>query len=314
MKKAVYCIINKAMNPQDTAFGNRLFIWAQFYYLTYRTNFEYKIIVQEEHWPELKFLNLPNTVSLNKNDFYPKEKTYEISEKHLRSIIFDNKIKHLRSHNYWYLDKWYIVDGQYDELDIKSPYSLIKFKNASINDILSKYFKSFASIHIRRYHGIHFDENDLDEMAPHLKEQYLNEVYRACVPSHYIYIKDEVYFKIIEKLIHADQNIKIYISTDLPEKFYKHYKTRYFKNTLKDKYDYYEKMKNIMKECFPEELIDKNKRVVEDLLDFFVLAYSKFIIMPDYSTWSRIAQKIKNTNYLRLPIDDNVLNLLNFKM
>jgi hypothetical protein len=147
-----------------------------------------------------------------------------------------------------------------------------------------------------------------------LKEQYLKETFKPILKTAYTYIKDEVYFKLIEKLLESNQNVKIYISTDLPEKFYKHYKTRYFKNTIKDKTNYYENLKNILKECFPESIIDRNKKVVEDLLDFFVIAYSKFIIMPDYSTWSRIAQKVKNTNYLRLPIEDNALNLLNFKM
>lgn len=314
MEKAIYCIIDKKIHPEDTAFGNRMYIWTQFYYLTYRTNFEYKIVVQDEYWPELKFLNLPNTIALKKEDFHPKQKTYKISKNHLKSIIFDNCTKHLRTHDYWYLDEWYIVDGGYDELDIPNPYSLIKFKNPSINDILSNYFKSFVSIHIRRYHGIYSTEDDLDEMPPSLKEQYLKETFKPLSKTAYTYIKDEVYFKLIEKLLESDQNVKIYISTDLPEKFYKHYKTRYFKDTIKDKNDYYEKLKNVLKECFPVQFIDSNKKIVEDLLDFFVMAYSKFIIMPDYSTWGRIAKKVKNTNCLKLPIDDNALNLLKFKM
>jgi adenylate kinase family enzyme len=302
------------MSLEDTAFGNRLIIWAQSYYLTYRTNFEYKIFVQEEYWPELKFLNLPNTVALKKEDFYPKQKTYKISENHLRLIVFKNYTKDLRSHNYWYIDKWYLFDGEPEVSQLPNPYALIKFKNPSINGILSEYFKSFVSIHIRRYHCTSYTEDDLNEMPLDLREQYIKESYKPLLDQNSYYIKDEVYFKIIEKLLESDQNVKIYISTDLPEKFYKHYKIRYFKDTIKDKNDYYEKLKNVLKECFPESMIDKNKKIVENLLDFFVLAYSKFIIMHRYSTWSKITQKVKNTSFLKLPIDDNALNLLNFKM
>lgn len=318
MERAIYCIINKNINPYDTAFGNRLYMWAQCFYVSYRTNFEYKIYVQEEYWPELKFLNLPNTEALPRNKFYPKQKVYKISENHIESIILNKNIRHLMREKYWYIDNWCIFDHvrkiHIENLDIPNPYSLIKFKNPSINEILKNYFKSFVTIHIRRYHGIHYSEEDLNEMPQKLKEEYLNEAYYGEECTSYVYIKDETYYKIIEKLINSNKNVKIYISTDLPLKYYKHYKTRYFKTALKDKYDYYEKMKNILKECFSEDLIDSNKKIVEDLLDFFVTAYSKFVVLPSASTWSRIAVKIKNTKHLKLPIDDAALNLLRFKM
>jgi hypothetical protein len=302
------------MNSEDTAFGNRMYIWTQLYYVSYRTNFEYKIAVQKEKWPELKFLNLPNTIALKEEDFCKNEKVYKISESHLKLIIHKNNIEYLKTNNYWYLDEWLIYEGQYDKLNLPNPYSLIKFKNPSINDILSEYFKSFVSIHIRRYHGTYYTEDDLSEMPLNLREQYLKESYFPTTLTHYTYIKDAVYFKIIEKLINSNENVKIYISTDLPLKFYKHYKTRYFKKNIKDKYDYYEKFKNILKQCFTDDYIDNNKKIVEDLLDFFVIAYSKFIIMPNYSTWSRIAKKVKNTKCLNLPISEVALELLQFRI
>ena len=181
MEKAIYCIINKKINPNDTAFGNRLYIWAQCFYVSYRTNFEYKIYVQEEYWSELQFLNLPNTVSIPPNEFYSKQKVYKISERHIKRIIVNKNINHLMNENYWYIDDWYIFDhiGKFrvEDLDMPNPYSLIKFKNSSINDILKNYFKSFVTIHIRRYHGIHYFEEDLDEMPQKLKEEYLNEAF-----------------------------------------------------------------------------------------------------------------------------------------
>jgi hypothetical protein len=58
MDKTIRIICTKSNNV-DGSIGNSIFKWAQGYYLNYKCNFEYKIILEEEVWSELNLIDLP---------------------------------------------------------------------------------------------------------------------------------------------------------------------------------------------------------------------------------------------------------------
>ena len=44
--------------PNDTGFCNRIFHWEFAYEVNKRNNFDFKILLQEQFWPEYKYIDL----------------------------------------------------------------------------------------------------------------------------------------------------------------------------------------------------------------------------------------------------------------
>jgi len=80
-KKVIRCVVyDTPMSNSDAGFGSRLLSWCFAYYLSSLTNFTYKILIDEDAWPELCFLKFPNTLvvkNLEKGDHYIDSNFYE---------------------------------------------------------------------------------------------------------------------------------------------------------------------------------------------------------------------------------------------
>ena len=53
--------------PNDTGFCNRIFHWEFAYEVSKRNNFDFKILLQEQFWPEYKYIDLPYIIIIYTN-------------------------------------------------------------------------------------------------------------------------------------------------------------------------------------------------------------------------------------------------------
>jgi hypothetical protein len=313
MSKTIRCLVHKHNYKHDTSFGNRLYYWSQSFLITARTKFEYNVVVQREFWPELIFLHLPNTLSKSIHSFLDVEdgggRCSLISPNEAEEII-KHGFQSFQHENHWFLEphtnanvySCIVDDPEYSPNLIlsrlfDSVFKSIQFKHKEINDFFENTFKDHVGIHIRRLHGIHLSEGDIQDLPEYLREDYLKE-YRPG-DKYYPYIKDEEYFKIIDKILEHNPNQKFYLSTDLPPKYYQHYFEKY-KNIFEVS-SYREELISILDKYYSKDLVEKTDYIISYLLDFFALSHSKLIIRPYKRTsWSKTAQKIKGTQSIIL--------------
>lgn len=272
MTKTIRIICSKR-NTLDASIGNSIFRWAQGYYLNYKCNFEYKIILQEETWSELNIIDLPNT-EVRSGDL--REGAFRIDEFLLQDVFLNDNIDRLTCHDHLYLDEWYIFDGfdgpmlmYYDDNNQKiqqtlpyfstNPLRLIKFKSEEVENFFVDEFSDFVSIHIRRYFGVVIRQKNLKTLPEEIQKDFYREYleisknyydgWKSSTNDETVYrhpfIPDNHYYEIIEEMLDYDINQKFYISTDIPRKYYQYYKHRY--RNIHDKFDYLEKFENIVK-------------------------------------------------------------------
>lgn len=337
MDKTIRIICTKSNNV-DGSIGNSIFKWAQGYYLNYKCNFEYKIILEEEVWSELNLIDLPYTETM-KGDL--KENAFKIELPLLKDVFLNDNVDELKSHDHLYLDEWYIFDGpslRYidDDGEIKGqiidcgavdPLRLIKFKNEEVENFFKEEFSDFVGIHIRRFCGVIIGKGELETLPKEIVYDFYRDYLRSSIPyiqgwrtlnnEKYVhpFISDEHYYRAIEEILDYNINQKFYLSTDIPHKYYQYYKERY--NNIYDKYDYFEKFEKIVKKHhekilnfdasnIPNNVLERYGKpeylVFANLLDIFALSNSKLIIQSFLSSWGRICKRIRDTNQILLPL------------
>lgn len=323
LDKTIRCLVLKTSYKNDTSLGNRLHCWAQAYFISKRTNFEYKILVQKEFWPELIYLNLPHTYVKDKDKFVYDEKSdtlaETITEDHLDKIILENDLSILKTQNHWCISEWYILNETYKGRDVvklleEDPFTKINFKQKEINQFFKDKFSNFVGIHIRRNAAIYFKPGDMETLPKHIQELYIKEVipatkYYTKDYSNQIYrhpfIRDTQYHAIIDKILEIKPNQIFYLSADLPLKYFDYYKEKYFKH-IHDRDDYISELIEILKKYYPPEVIEKTKYIVSDLLDIFALSQTKLIIQSYASSWGRSASRRGKTDQIILPLHGNM--------
>lgn len=279
----------------DTGFGNRLFHWLNAYRISKKYNFEYKILVEKIWWPELEYIELPNTEYFHSEYSFEEYHLYKqkfignslpITNKMFKDFINGESI--LDDFNHWYVD--------FDYSMYIHPFPKLKLKfDLKFN------FKNILGIHIRRGNGINFpilgeiykdeigvygkvSEEDLSIM--NWKSQFtLNKTDTPYIPNEY-------YYKWIDLFLAQSEKNNIYISYDIPDEYIKPFYLKY-KNRVITKYDIMENI-NYNKLQWPYANTFKN------VVDLFCLSSSSYLVGHPKSSWSFFSKMYSNLEFPKL--------------
>lgn len=273
--------IDSCSHFDDSGWGQRIYSLEQAYYIGYKTEFEYQILVQTLDWPELHFLNIPNVIGIDCDD--PKEfiKTPDGQEaKYLNcdlinEILMKNKHQLLKRSDHWYFDEW--IEETKDLVKETFFVKKITFKNLNVEKYLKDKFKDIVGFHLRRKYWVRVEEKDLEHVPPHLREKYWKEVedYRDTPVDQYLFIPDHEYFRVLDKIVENNKKQKIFLSSDISSEFYEHYYDRYDIITYKD---CEHEFKSLLSETVDQKIIDQYPDTVNTLFDSFALSYCKLIV------------------------------------
>ena len=247
-------------HPNDTSLGNRLYHWEQAQLLYGE---EYVLSFEKQYYPESEFFNFPNSIFEDEGTWVKTIENLQDQweETWLQSMAGQPKLQ----------------DNLVNTITLKDPKNDKKFKTL---------FGKYHGVHLRRGAGIWFTDDDINSIPADVKDDYL-ELYNKLNENHdvveddtYQYIQDSNYF---DKM---DGKKKYYIASDIPAKYYAHWKDKY---KIVDKNDLIDKFKKI---C---PLNDMNEDVFESIMDFIALAYSKDILAHKGSTFNLSAARWQGT-------------------
>lgn len=165
-------------------------------------------------------------------------------------------------------------------------------------EIVNTYWRTFHksrlgnSRHSKEYK--YFDllvEKDTDTEKKYLPTKKLFRDYGWV--NDYKIIPDSDYFNLIINVILRDNpDQKIYISSDIPKKYYSYYYDN-FPNNILDRTLYFEKFLNFYKDKLPAKKFNKKYsiptfKIFENVFDLMVGCYSETVVKST-SNWSKIA-------------------------
>ena len=247
----------------DTALGNRLYHWEQAQSL-YGEN--YRLSFEQKYYPESEFFNFPNTV-------FEDDGTWDETVSNLQDQWEETWLQSMAGQT----STLTALTGPYD-----NHISTITLKDPNWDKKFKTLFGKYHAIHLRRGSGTWLNDDDISSIPDGIREDYL-EYYKKVNDGHtvvdsdtYQYIQDSQYFN------EMDGKKKYYIASDIPSKYYSHWKDKY---KIVDKNDLMDKFKKI---CSV-----KKKYVAESLIDFIALAYSKGILAHKGSTFNLTAARWK---------------------
>jgi hypothetical protein len=178
---------------------------------------------------------------------------------------------------------------------MERPLQNIKLKHTFIQNLLENFTKGCVGIHIRRHNGVSVLEDDINSLPDNNREEYRQFIQKTnSVHNAYKFIRDDVYFEIIDEILKINPNQKFYVSSDLPKKFLTQFYDKYSNNLLDNT--------SIIKKI-TEFLVDNNHdvyklktygNVVENIVDLFSLSYCNFLIKSNKSTWSEFAEEYRH--------------------
>ena len=242
--------------PHDTSLGNRLYHWEQAQLLY---GAEYVLSFEKKYYPESEFLNFPNSIFEDDGSW---DNTLENLQDQWEETWLQNMAGQIK-----------LEDNIISTITVKDPKNDEKFKTL---------FGKYHGVHLRRGSGMWFTEDDIASIPADLKIDYL-ELYNKLNHNHdvveddtYKYIQDSDYFD------QMDIEKEYYIASDIPSKYYAHWKDTY---KIVDKNDLIDEFKKI---C---PLNDMNQDVFESIMDFIALAYSKRILAHGGSTFNLTAAR-----------------------
>lgn len=280
---------------EDTGLCNRIFHWQLAEFLNEKNNYEYTIYVGESYWPELnELIELPHTKIFNENetdDVDLKILNLTRDSKPLTDFDINNfilKNDFTLSENHLYSDFQFQILSEFNnQIDIKRNISNVKLKDLDLQSLIHEFSKDMVGIHIRRGRGVQY-ENDLTSLPNLIQSNYIN--YRLKegreTAKYYIYefIRDDVYFNIIDSILEINPLQKFYVSHDLPDDIFEYYINRY-PNSIYTKTHFYDFIENRYKTPIQH---------VKNVIDLFSLSNTKFVIMHPLSTWSTFAFNYNN--------------------
>lgn len=305
-----------AISDKDTGLGNRLLHWASLYYISTICG-NCKILVEKKYWPELQFLELPNTESCEKNLNNIKSTSLKLSSQDIKDIIYEKNLNILDDNfDCYYSDEFICFENEITSLGI----SKIKFKNDNITKFFKDNFSNIFTVHLRRGLGtiptFGFIKDFLSYKTKEDFKKYCLDYYlsiRYDPPEEYSIIPDRIYFSVIDEIIKENSNQKFYISSDIKEEYYSYYFDRYSNNIIK-KEEYFHKfisLLNIQNDFYLSDELNTfvgSKKfslhsTLANLFDLFVLINSHTLVVDNYSTWSIVASLIGRKKKLIKVID-----------
>jgi hypothetical protein len=311
----------------DSGLCNRILHWEVAYHLSKKTNFEYKIILRDYHWPESVLLDIPNTIiddSLIDGGF-----NHKISEMYFKHTVSGNNSKVISSKSIYRkflmqlienVDEIYQFDHLYsdfgflyidDIIDMNPsdrPLIDIKIKYDYIDSYIKDFTKDLVGIHIRRNNGVFKSLIDVESIPVEIRSDFIEHTKRNVTGSRYHFIRDNTYFYIIDEILKINPKERFYISHDLPTELMEYYKTKYGDRVV----DRFSMINHISDYLVNETDIDVYwlewyGNVISNIIDLFGLSYTKFKILHPTSTWSFVSSVYNITPYVFLD-DDTIGN------
>ena len=291
-------------DKNDLGIGERWNSWLGVYNLVKLNKMEHRIQCMRKQFPESILFKFPQTDFVSDEEFYsgidqfkwftPKE--YDV----LSSPAHSNTFKTIaRSYPYIFVNHGNSFAHLWNDfLYIESSFF------ESENDLRSL-FSDYVSVHVRRYHGICYTDEDLIELSDDLKEQYKNGAYyNSC--GYWRYVKDKDHFEYMNTFSN-DQ--KFYVATDLDDKYYLSNWTKHFPGRIVTGRDVYSKFMSILSSHYGKDFVNANTRLIYQMIDFFALAYSKCIVAGHYksssvSSYTIAAQKFGDNYINRFVVGD----------
>lgn len=252
----------------DMGIGDRVGCWQQVYYITRLLKWKYRIQSLASQFLESFFFKFPNTEFITEDEFYSNIDDYKC----LTDDEYYRLCKGAYKPDYPFIVTNYrsVSGSNYG----KDPIELITLQHPNMEDDMRRLFSSYISVHVRRFHGICFDDDDLIELSSELREQYKKEA-RYNSSWSWKYIKDISYFNYMNK---QDPNCKFYVATDLPEKYYLEKWKNVFPNRIVTMNNIFSKFYNIIEHYYGKTVAKQNYELIYQMTDFFAMAYSKQII------------------------------------
>lgn len=278
----------------DTGLCNRILHWEIAYEINQKLNFKYTILVEKEYWPELDYINLPNTIALPQSEL-PQD-SIPLSFKKATSILRNGSKAFAEDVNLHSNFGYKILASFYGDTNFFHPLSLIELKDSTIESHIKESVRDVVGLHIRRNSGVTFKEEDLSTLLPEIKDRYLKfRKNNPPVKEDYIrYIKDELYLSIIDGILQINPMQKFYISCDLPYNLYSYYKDRYG-DTIITKEDLLAS-------------IEESSATLSNIVDLFALSFCKLIVKSNRSSWSDFAQfhSSRLAAYVKEPFEKSI--------
>jgi len=297
----------------DSALTNRLFHWNEVYNISRYHNFEYKIYVEKKWWPELEYIDLPNTICFDYGydlyETYKKDKEEFLIENNIQPInnldlCFSDEFKNINEYytNFLYSDGSYLINYK-----AKKNIAKIKFKNDKVNEYIKNKCNNLIGIHIRRGNGVFPPElgkryEDVLGISGVVKEEDMDIIpymkkYEFCISDAEPiprYISNEYYVNLIKSILEKNKNQKFYISYDVDDKFIELIINK-FKESIYTKNDLYKDIGNIIENKFTKW---PNNSVLGNLIDLFSLINCKSFIPFPISSWSTFVKNYNNNTLI----------------
>ena len=291
------------VTDDDSGFGNRLVCWMGAQILRANLKNNYSIKVLEKEYPETNFLHFPNTEvykTLHGSD-YPSKK---ISIEDINLFTESKKLDIPNNKNY-ILDVPYtsflqITDALEDSY-ISKFVSKIELFNQTLEHKIKEFSENKIGIHIRRGNGVNIVQLDLDSIPDGYKDFY--KICPECDPV-YRFVNDDNFYHIIDTFLQIYDNKEFYLSIDVDDNAVNYYKTR-FKNKIFTRSDFIKNNTDTIRNSMLFEEVLGLKKIGINLIDFFILANTEFIVRDMTSSWSYLASLIGQVPSCKLNYNPN---------
>ena len=226
MKKKIILLRDpwKDVKNKDSGWGNRLICWEAAHIINKALGGDYIIKVLPAEYPEILAVNFPNTEYYTPNewskDLVPIENSTVLSWIEKDEITLSNDVSYVTNFDFSFSGE---ITGAFFNFKFDLVRKL-RFKDEALGKRLRLYFKDRIGIHIRRGRGVHMTNDDkLSIPKPYMR------YYKVCTKcdKNYPFIRDEIYFNIIEDYIKKDKDAKFFIVIDINEKALIYYKEKF---------------------------------------------------------------------------------------
>lgn len=276
----------RVVEDMDTGLGNRLICWHIAYNIILQQDKDWEIITYPDEYPELEFLNFPRTSWIERGS-KELESVALLDDDDLRAAssgsLFLNEVDVYETDYSWEL----LADIHYHDRNQRHV-SLIDFKSQELKYAIQEYAKNIRTIHVRRGNGVYKTQKDIDKIP----EDYRG-YYHECLTCDrsYPFVSDST----IRQIVNNTED-KIFLSLDLIEDSVNYLKEE-FPDRLFSRRDFI---------LYYRELLDKLDFFREvaglstigiNIIDFYILAYSKHVYITRSSSWGLLAIKVAQAPY-----------------
>ena len=276
----------------DTGWGNRLIALDFVLQIREALGSKHRIETLEKEFPETHYINLPyvshNLETPNLFGGVVPHSYHIISNdiinnwKQTGKLDLDPSLNYTTHYSFDTILKYFHI--YQPNFPANNYLKKIKLKNKALETSLNNYSKNIIGLHIRRGHGVFYSPLDWELIPDQVKNLY--DPCFVCDESYRI-VNDTRIFEIIDYFLKNTTN-KIYISIDIDEKAISYYKKK-FPNKILTCGDFIKSNQDIVNKSNILKPIGNLKSIGYNLIDFFILGRSKFILESKNSTWSKLA-------------------------